>query len=88
MKAPTNLTTTSKSVYRADQSDERRIACASVRGKMDAASVDADVKLYKASAELLAELQQKLPLLLQAPNKIPRKWVLFTKTSEISQLVS
>jgi len=55
---------------------------------MDAAGVEADVKLYKASSELLAELQEKLPLLLQGPNQSPRKWILYTKTSELVRLVS
>lgn len=55
---------------------------------MDAAAAESDVKLYKASAELLAELQQKLPLLLRAPNQRPRKWILYTKTSEVIRLVS
>lgn len=54
---------------------------------MDAAAADADVKLYKASAELLLEFQEKLPLLLTL-NKNPRKWILFHKTSELAQLVN
>jgi len=55
---------------------------------MDAAAAENDVKLYKASAELIAELQEKLPLLLQTPTQRARKWVLYTKTSEIIRLVS
>lgn len=55
---------------------------------MDAAAADSDVKLYKASSELLAELQAKLPYLLSKPSGQPRRWILFRKTSEIAQLVS
>lgn len=55
---------------------------------MDAAAADGDVKLYKASAELLAELQEKLPLLLHHPNGKPRQWILYYKTSELTRLVS
>lgn len=55
---------------------------------MDAAAAEADVKLYKASAELLAELQAKLPLLLRRPNGEARKWVLYAKTTELARLVS
>lgn len=55
---------------------------------MDAAAAEGDVKLYKASAELLAELQAKLPLLLVTPAGKPRKWTLYHKTAEILRLVS
>jgi len=55
---------------------------------MDAAEADADVKLYKASGELLAELQVKLSLLLRAPSNNPRKWVFYNKTAELIRLVS
>lgn len=55
---------------------------------MDAAAADADVKLYKASAELLTELQAKIPLLLRNITSKPRKWVFCAKTSELMRLVS
>lgn len=55
---------------------------------MDAAGVEGDVKLYKASAELLAEVQAKLPLLLATPVGTRRKRVLYHKTAEILRLVS
>lgn len=55
---------------------------------MDAAEADADVKLYKASGELLAELQAKLPQLLQSSSGKPRRWVLYSKTSELVRIVS
>lgn len=55
---------------------------------MDAAAADADVKLYKASGELLAEIQAKLPLLLRKPDGQLRKWVFYNKTAEISHFVS
>lgn len=54
---------------------------------MDAAPSDSDVKLYKASGEIVEELQYKLPLLLQTPKGEPRKWV-DSKAHEISRLVS
>lgn len=55
---------------------------------MDAAAADADVKFYKASAELLAELQVKLPLLLTRPDGRPRAWIFRNKTAELARLVS
>lgn len=54
---------------------------------MDAAAADTDVKLYKASAELLSEIQEKLPLFLDLDGT-PRKWTLYHKASELAQLVS
>lgn len=54
---------------------------------MDAAPADADVKLYKASGELLAEIQTKLPLLLRRPDGKLRRWVLYSKTSEVAHFV-
>lgn len=54
----------------------------------DAAQADADVKLYKASSELLAELQAKLPLLLYRGNGQPRRYVIYVKTAELCRLVS
>lgn len=54
---------------------------------MDAAAADADVKLYKASAELLAEIQEKLPLLVGL-HGLPRKWTLGYKAVELAHLVS
>lgn len=55
---------------------------------MDAAPADADVKLYKASGELLAEIQTKLPLLIRQPDGKLRTWVLYGKTAEIAHSVS
>lgn len=55
---------------------------------MDAAAADADVKLYKASGELLAELQTKLPLLLNQPDGQPRKWIFYNRTAELTHFVS
>lgn len=66
---------------------ERACVSSSLTGTMDAAAADADVKLYKASAELLSELQEKLPLLLDL-DRVPRKWTLYHKGSELAQLVS
>lgn len=53
---------------------------------MDASEIDADVKLYKASGELLAELQAKLALLLSR-NGVPRKRVFASKANELGKLV-
>lgn len=55
---------------------------------MDAAAVDADVKLYKASGEILAELQTKLPLLLNQPSGQPRRWIFRNRTAELAHSVS
>lgn len=55
---------------------------------MDAAAADGDVKLYKASGELLAEIQIKLPFLLHKPDGKSRKWVLHSKTYEVATFVS
>ena len=60
---------------------------------MDAVDDNSDVKLYKASGDLLPELWTKLPLLVRSPSsKAPslrcRKWVLFSKTEELIRLVS
>lgn len=57
---------------------------------MDAAEADADVKLYKASGELLLELQAKIPRLVKSPNDANkfRKWVIDSKVDEITRLVS
>lgn len=55
---------------------------------MDAAASDSDVKLYKASGEILEELQYKLPLLLKSRTGEYRNWVIHSKTPQISRLVS
>lgn len=55
---------------------------------MDAAAEDADVKLYKASAELLGEFRAKLPLLLKSLKGSTRRLVLHHKTNELLRLVS
>lgn len=55
---------------------------------MDAAAADADVKLYKASGELIAEIQTKLPLLIRKPDGKLRKWILHSKTYEVAHFVS
>ncbi|KAK6374852.1 hypothetical protein LTR64_002968 [Lithohypha guttulata] len=53
---------------------------------MDAAAEDADVKLYKASAELLGEFRAKLPLLLKSLKGNTRRLVLHHKTNELLRL--
>ena len=55
---------------------------------MDAAAADSDVKLYKASAEILEELRTKLPVLLYSSPGNLRSWVLVSKTAEVARLVS
>ena len=50
-----------------------------------------DVKLYRNSADLIAEIQAKLPKLVFRPRTQPalvRKWVLDSKTDEVAQRVS
>lgn len=54
---------------------------------MDAAEADSDVKLYKASGELLAELTGKLPLLIRTNSGKQRRSVLVSKASEVAELV-
>ena len=63
---------------------------------MDVADDNKDVRLYRASADLLPEIKAKLPLLvwhqgqgrseLEAPRV--RKWVIDAKTDEVIQRVS
>lgn len=57
---------------------------------MDAAEADLDAKLYKASADIIPELQVKLPLLIwhDKSRKKLRTHVLFTKCEELKILVS
>jgi hypothetical protein len=56
---------------------------------MDASEHDLDAWLYKASAELLSELQAKLPSLVRTPgpNDKVRRWVIGSKIYEIDALV-
>ena len=60
---------------------------------MDVADDDKDVKLYKASSDLLPELQVKIPLLVwskSTPNTPPtfRRWIFASKTElQLIQLV-
>ena len=56
---------------------------------MDAAEADFDAKLYKASGDIIPELQVKLPLLIWhgEPGKRVRTHVLYTKCEELKQLV-
>lgn len=57
---------------------------------MDAAEADFDAKLYKASGDIIPELQAKLPLLIwhDVSCKKLRTHVLFTKCEELKLLVS
>lgn len=55
---------------------------------MDAAEADYDAKLYKASGDILPELQIKLPLLIRHyGSRQLRTHVLFTKCEELKNLV-
>jgi hypothetical protein len=56
---------------------------------MDAAEADLDAKLYKASGDIIPELQVKLPLLIwhdQARSKV-RTHVINAKCEQLKQLV-
>lgn len=58
---------------------------------MDAAE-DRDLKLQRASTDLVTEFSAKLPQLLwrtqnEAPLRAPRKWVQVTKTERLVKLV-
>lgn len=56
---------------------------------MDAAEADFDAKLYKASGDIIPELQVKLPLLIwhdQQEQRV-RTHVLYSKCEELMQLV-
>ena len=57
---------------------------------MDAAEADFDAKLYKASGDIIPEVQAKLPLLIwhDKSRKKIRTHVLFTKCEELKLLVS
>jgi len=58
---------------------------------MDAAEIDADVKLYRASDRLLRELRAKLPLLVRRSStdkRHVRGWVLKDKPQELVHIVS
>ena len=58
---------------------------------MDAAEADFDAKLYKASSDLIPEIQAKLPKLIWHDSKSRtriRTHVLFGKCEEVSSLVS
>ena len=53
---------------------------------MDAAEADVDAKLYKASADLIAEVKIKLPLLIWHGGKLrtrPRTHVIASKCGEL-----
>ena len=56
---------------------------------MDAAEADYDAKLYKASADIIPELQVKLPLLIwhAGETRRLRTHVLYTKCEELRNLV-
>lgn len=56
---------------------------------MDAAEADLDAKLYKASADIISELQKKLPLLIwhDRARKRLRTHVLYTKCAQITSLL-
>jgi hypothetical protein len=63
--------------------------CSTIVPSMDAAEADFDAKLYKASGDIIPELQVKLPLLIwhdQARSKI-RTHVLHAKCEQLKQLV-
>jgi hypothetical protein len=59
---------------------------------MDVPEDNTDIKLYRASADLLPEIQAKLPKLIRhsSPEKYGRvrRWVLDSKTYEVIQRVS
>ena len=57
---------------------------------MDAAEAELDAKLYKASGDIIPELQVKLPLLIWhgGPEKRVRTHVLYSKCEELKLLVS
>lgn len=57
---------------------------------MDAAEAELDAKLYKASGDIIPELQVKLPLLIwhATPGKRVRTHVLYSKCEELKLLVS
>lgn len=60
---------------------------------MDAKDDNADIKLYRASRDLLPELCTKIPRLVwsryhDASSRTYRSWVLFSKTEELVHLVS
>lgn len=56
---------------------------------MDAAEADFDAKLYKASGDIIPELQVKLPQLIwhDQQEKRVRTHVLYSKCEELMQLV-
>jgi hypothetical protein len=56
---------------------------------MDAAEVDYDAKLYKASGDIIPELQVKLPLLIWHDGRKDRlrTHLLYTKCAELRNLV-
>jgi hypothetical protein len=57
---------------------------------MDAAEADLDAKLYKASGDIISELQVKLPLLIwhERSRQRLRTHVLYSKCEELNTLVS
>lgn len=65
--------------------------CITQHSTMDAAE-DRDVKLQRASGDLVSEFSAKLPLLLwraqtRTPPRTPRKWAQATKTEKLVSLV-